>query len=378
MPRTGYINVMFVDHTIAGRGYMTEENIHSVALSDRHVIYKVMNHDKEERGYIEFCDSTYNTIRATEVISYERIEETYLSYPPPDSPEYPPQEPSAYQTSEYSEPESPAWPPPESSTYQTSEYSPPELFVYQTSEYSQPESPACPPPESSTYQTSEYSQPVTRVPTTNGGGEVHQDACLDEEVLCRALDQIEKKEYNRVKCLNELEKNKSYNVVLSEEASNEPNVIVLDGVGRCEDGPGRRGSASISGGGFLRRPSFLTSNIGGGGDKRLLEVIPLTACSVAPTAPPTRRPSWALACLSDQSRDLEQQSTAAASCHRLSIQEHAKKSRKKRTPRYNSVSKIDRTSRVVFPLCFMGINLFYWYSYLSRSQRIYHAHADTS
>nr|CAD7448287.1 unnamed protein product [Timema bartmani] len=299
---------MFVDHTIAGRGYMTEENIHSVALSDRHVIYKVMNHDKEEQGYIEFCDSTYNTIRATESPP-PPLESP--AYPPPDSPEYPPQEPSAYQTSEYSEPESPAWPPPESSTYQTSEYSPPELFVYQTSEYSQPESPACPPPESSTYQTSEYSQPVTRVPTANGGG-------------------------------------------------------------------GRRGSASISGGGFLRRPSFLTSNIGGGGDKRLLEVIPLTACSVAPTAPPTRRPSWALACLSDQSRDLEQQSTAAASCHRLSIQEHAKKSRKKRTPRYNSVSKIDRTSRVVFPLCFMGINLFYWYSYLSRSQRIYHAHADTS
>nr|CAD7412044.1 unnamed protein product [Timema cristinae] len=146
----------------------------------------------------------------------------------------------------------------------------------------------------------------------------------------------------------------------------------------CEDGPGRRGSASISGGGFLRRPSFLTSNSGGGGDKRLLEVIPLTACSVAPKAPPTRRPSWALACLSDQNRDLEQQTTAAASCHRLSIQEHAKKRRKKRTPRYNSVSKIDRTSRVVFPLCFMGINVFYWYSYLSRSQRIHQRHADTS
>nr|CAD7575658.1 unnamed protein product [Timema californicum] len=52
------------------------------------------------------------------------------------------------------------------------------------------------------------------------------------EVLCSALDQIEKEEYNHVKCLNELEKNKSYNVVLAEEACNEPNVIVLDGVGR--------------------------------------------------------------------------------------------------------------------------------------------------
>nr|CAD7449033.1 unnamed protein product [Timema bartmani] len=62
--------------------------------------------------------------------------------------------------------------------------------------------------------------------------EVHQDACWDEEVLCSTLDQIEKEEYNRVKCLNELEKNKSYNFVLSEEASNEPTVIVLNDVGR--------------------------------------------------------------------------------------------------------------------------------------------------
>nr|CAD7599074.1 unnamed protein product [Timema genevievae] len=290
----------------------------------------------------------------------------FFTRPPPSfrAPHHPPQ-PFMAQQPLSPPPESPAYPSPESPEYTLLGSS-----TYQTSEYSEP--------ESSTYQTSEYSQPVTRVPTTNGGGEVHQDACWDEKVLCSALDQIEKGDYNRIKCLNELEKNKSYNVVLWEEASNEPNVIVLEDVGRCEDGPGRRGSASISGGGFLRRPSFLTSNIGGGGDKRLLEVIPLTACSVAPTAPPTRRPSWALACLSDQSRDLEQQSTAAASCHRLSIQEHAKKRRKKRTPRYNSVSKIDRTSRVVFPLCFMGINLFYWYSYLSRSQRIYHAHADTS
>ncbi|XP_046394287.1 gamma-aminobutyric acid receptor alpha-like [Ischnura elegans] len=44
--------------------------------------------------------------------------------------------------------------------------------------------------------------------------------------------------------------------------------------------------------------------------------------------------------------------------------------RKKRTPRYNSVSKIDRASRVVFPLCFLAINLFYWYSYLARSERM--------
>nr|CAD7266777.1 unnamed protein product [Timema shepardi] len=73
MLRTSYINLMFVGHTIAGRAYMTVENVHSVAVSDRHVIYKV-----EQRGYIEFCDSTRHTIRATEVLPYKRIEETYM------------------------------------------------------------------------------------------------------------------------------------------------------------------------------------------------------------------------------------------------------------------------------------------------------------
>nr|CAD7446760.1 unnamed protein product [Timema bartmani] len=32
----------------------------------------------QERGYIEFCDSTYHTIRATELLIHERIEESYL------------------------------------------------------------------------------------------------------------------------------------------------------------------------------------------------------------------------------------------------------------------------------------------------------------
>ncbi|KAK2581655.1 hypothetical protein KPH14_002154 [Odynerus spinipes] len=48
----------------------------------------------------------------------------------------------------------------------------------------------------------------------------------------------------------------------------------------------------------------------------------------------------------------------------------APRRRRRRTPRYNSVSKIDRASRVVFPLFFLAINLFYWYAYLSRSERI--------
>ncbi|XP_037940634.1 gamma-aminobutyric acid receptor alpha-like [Teleopsis dalmanni] len=49
----------------------------------------------------------------------------------------------------------------------------------------------------------------------------------------------------------------------------------------------------------------------------------------------------------------------------------------KRTPQYNSVSKIDRASRIVFPLLFFLINVFYWYGYLSRSARIL-AHTPSS
>lgn len=61
----------------------------------------------------------------------------------------------------------------------------------------------------------------------------------------------------------------------------------------------------------------------------------------------------------------------AISGHRLSFQTTRHRSkRKKRTPRFNSVSKIDRASRVVFPLLFLTINLFYWYCYLSRTKRI--------
>uniref|UniRef100_A0A182IXD7 Neurotransmitter-gated ion-channel transmembrane domain-containing protein n=1 Tax=Anopheles atroparvus TaxID=41427 RepID=A0A182IXD7_ANOAO len=49
---------------------------------------------------------------------------------------------------------------------------------------------------------------------------------------------------------------------------------------------------------------------------------------------------------------------------------HRTRRRRKREPRFNSVSKIDRASRIFFPLLFLAINVFYWCLYLSRSARI--------
>nr|XP_023025829.1 gamma-aminobutyric acid receptor alpha-like isoform X1 [Leptinotarsa decemlineata] len=57
---------------------------------------------------------------------------------------------------------------------------------------------------------------------------------------------------------------------------------------------------------------------------------------------------------------------------RFSSQSNRQQRKKKRTPRFNSVSKIDRASRVVFPVLFIAINVFYWYSYLSRNSRMEH------
>lgn len=47
---------------------------------------------------------------------------------------------------------------------------------------------------------------------------------------------------------------------------------------------------------------------------------------------------------------------------RINITKH-RRSRTRRTPRFNSVSKIDRASRIFFPLVFLLINLFYWLLY---------------
>uniref|UniRef100_A0A182SYN8 Neurotransmitter-gated ion-channel transmembrane domain-containing protein n=1 Tax=Anopheles maculatus TaxID=74869 RepID=A0A182SYN8_9DIPT len=53
---------------------------------------------------------------------------------------------------------------------------------------------------------------------------------------------------------------------------------------------------------------------------------------------------------------------------------HRTRRRRKRAPRFNSVSKIDRASRIFFPLLFLAINVFYWYLYLSRSERLPQQH----
>jgi hypothetical protein len=85
-------------------------------------------------------------------------------------------------------------------------------------------------------------------------------------------------------------------------------------------------------------------------------------------SPPTRHHAAFPLDLREQHRRRSMEQTPTTK--RTSIQQHR---RKKRTPRFNSVSKIDRASRVVFPLSFLAINLFYWYSYLSRSERIRHS-----
>jgi hypothetical protein len=36
----------------------------------------------------------------------------------------------------------------------------------------------------------------------------------------------------------------------------------------------------------------------------------------------------------------------------------------------NSVSQIDKISRIVFPLAFMLLNVFYWFNYLKQSEKI--------
>nr|CAH7763557.1 unnamed protein product [Callosobruchus chinensis] len=105
-----------------------------------------------------------------------------------------------------------------------------------------------------------------------------------------------------------------------------------------------------------------------------IEVIPLSACSIP--LPHHRKPSQTWSSLSCISRS---ESRSSFLIQKGTQEKHRKPSyqsqtqprrKKKRAPRFNSVSKIDRASRVVFPFLFIVINVFYWYSYLSRTNRI--------
>ncbi|XP_039428719.1 gamma-aminobutyric acid receptor alpha-like [Culex pipiens pallens] len=145
--------------------------------------------------------------------------------------------------------------------------------------------------------------------------------------------------------------------------------------------------------GSSKRCSAVTAISGPGGvDSRVIEVIPLSVCSIPVT--PVRKASkssWAdLSCFGLSKEDDDSPaaivgnyasssfSTPVAAAKRSSVQiggttsqsqVHRRRRRKKRTPRFNSVSKIDRVSRIFFPLLFLAINVFYWCLYLSRSGR---------
>lgn len=90
----------------------------------------------------------------------------------------------------------------------------------------------------------------------------------------------------------------------------------------------------------------------------MIEVIPLSAIPE-----PSKNPAmghWQMSCVACSPPPRQTPPSRKESGRR----------RRRRTPRYNSVSKIDRASRIVFPLFFLAINVFYWFAYLSRSERI--------
>ncbi|KAG8260784.1 Gamma-aminobutyric acid receptor subunit alpha-4, partial [Homalodisca vitripennis] len=139
------------------------------------------------------------------------------------------------------------------------------------------------------------------------------------------------------------------------------------------EGPGRRKSSTCAG--VVPRRS-VTIN----GNTRLVEVIPLSACTISSISGRGQQESWTSglpSCLGcgkasvHQSPGRETPYLPPSQAARPSLTFHPRSHRrKKRTPRFNSVSKIDRISRVFFPLCFLAINMSYWYAYLSRSERI--------
>jgi len=105
----------------------------------------------------------------------------------------------------------------------------------------------------------------------------------------------------------------------------------------------------------------------------MIEVIPLSAISI-PDKDLAVTGRWQVSCVTCSPPPRQtpppplSRRTTSSTSHR----------RRRRTPRYNSVSKIDRVSRVMFPLFFLAINIFYWYAYLSRSERIHYYNSNTA
>lgn len=105
----------------------------------------------------------------------------------------------------------------------------------------------------------------------------------------------------------------------------------------------------------------------------MIEVIPLSAISI-PDRDPAVTGHWQISCVTCSPPP--RQMPAPPPSRRITSS--TSRRRHRRTPRYNSVSKIDRVSRVMFPLFFLTINLFYWYAYLSRSERIHYYNSNTA
>ncbi|XP_050459035.1 gamma-aminobutyric acid receptor alpha-like isoform X3 [Cataglyphis hispanica] len=120
----------------------------------------------------------------------------------------------------------------------------------------------------------------------------------------------------------------------------------------------------------------------------MIEVIPLSAISIHPDKDSTVASHWQISCVtcsppSRQTTAITAKTTTKSplpppplSSRQTTLS--TSRRRRRRTPRYNSVSKIDRASRVVFPLFFLAINVFYWYAYLSRSERIHYYNSNTA
>ncbi|XP_052871902.1 gamma-aminobutyric acid receptor alpha-like [Anopheles cruzii] len=181
-----------------------------------------------------------------------------------------------------------------------------------------------------------------------------------------------------------------------------------------------------------KRCSTITSISGTGADSRYVEVIPLSVCSF-PTVPKSPKPSWTdVSCFGGSPGDDDPASSSLMATPPLSVATatmattsfsggkhrrrtsgggggggvpttsqhhraqhitidptipttlaggtpnvHRTRRRRKREPRFNSVSKIDRASRIFFPLLFLAINVFYWCLYLSRSARLPQQHHKT-